>query len=91
MVCLFGKACVGIFRAIEGKVTSLTEKRENLENEPHTIVYPGTFDPITKGHVDLAERAAKLFDIDARAQNRDMVCLFGKACVGFEQLKARTV
>jgi len=28
----------------------------------HTIVYPGTFDPITKGHVDLAERAAKLFD-----------------------------
>lgn len=27
-----------------------------------TIVYPGSFDPITKGHVDLAERAAQLFD-----------------------------
>ena len=27
-----------------------------------TIVYPGTFDPITNGHVDLIERAAKLFD-----------------------------
>jgi pantetheine-phosphate adenylyltransferase len=27
-----------------------------------TVVYPGTFDPITNGHVDLAQRAAKLFD-----------------------------
>lgn len=27
------------------------------------IVYPGTFDPITKGHVYLIERAAKLFSI----------------------------
>jgi pantetheine-phosphate adenylyltransferase len=27
-----------------------------------TIVYPGTFDPITNGHVDLVERAAHLFD-----------------------------
>jgi pantetheine-phosphate adenylyltransferase len=25
-------------------------------------VYPGTFDPITNGHVDLAKRAARLFD-----------------------------
>lgn len=25
-------------------------------------VYPATFDPITNGHVDIAERAAKLFD-----------------------------
>jgi len=27
-----------------------------------TVIYPGTFDPITNGHVDLTERAAKLFD-----------------------------
>lgn len=27
-----------------------------------TIVYPGTFDPITNGHIDLVERACKLFD-----------------------------
>lgn len=27
-----------------------------------TAVYPGTFDPITNGHSDLVERAAKLFD-----------------------------
>lgn len=26
------------------------------------VVYPGTFDPITKGHVDLVERAAAIFD-----------------------------
>lgn len=26
------------------------------------IVYPGTFDPITRGHIDLVERAARLFD-----------------------------
>jgi pantetheine-phosphate adenylyltransferase len=27
-----------------------------------TVVYPGTFDPITHGHVDLVIRAARLFD-----------------------------
>jgi pantetheine-phosphate adenylyltransferase len=27
-----------------------------------SIVYPGTFDPITNGHINLVERAAKLFD-----------------------------
>ena len=25
-------------------------------------VYPGTFDPMTMGHVDLVKRASKLFD-----------------------------
>ncbi|CBV43868.1 pantetheine-phosphate adenylyltransferase [Halomonas elongata] len=28
----------------------------------NTAVYPGTFDPITNGHYDLIERAARLFD-----------------------------
>jgi pantetheine-phosphate adenylyltransferase len=28
----------------------------------NTVIYPGTFDPITNGHIDLAERAARLFD-----------------------------
>lgn len=27
-----------------------------------TVIYPGTFDPITNGHIDLTERAARLFD-----------------------------
>ena len=26
-----------------------------------TVIYPGTFDPITNGHIDLAERASRLF------------------------------
>ncbi len=26
------------------------------------VVYPGTFDPITFGHIDLIERAARIFD-----------------------------
>ena len=25
-------------------------------------IYPGTFDPITRGHEDLVRRAARLFD-----------------------------
>lgn len=27
-----------------------------------TAVYPGTFDPVTNGHTDLVQRAARLFD-----------------------------
>ena len=27
-----------------------------------TAVYPGTFDPITNGHVDLVDRASPLFE-----------------------------
>ena len=27
-----------------------------------TAIYPGTFDPITNGHLDIIERAIKLFD-----------------------------
>jgi pantetheine-phosphate adenylyltransferase len=30
--------------------------------KPVTAVYPGTFDPITYGHIDVVERAAQLFD-----------------------------
>lgn len=27
-----------------------------------TVLYPGTFDPITNGHIDLVKRACRLFD-----------------------------
>lgn len=44
----------------------------------NTIIYPGTFDPITNGHADLVERACKLFDrvIVAIAVNPHKVPLF---------------
>ncbi|MBI5467695.1 MAG: adenylyltransferase/cytidyltransferase family protein, partial [Deltaproteobacteria bacterium] len=29
----------------------------------HIGVYPGTFDPITRGHLDIIERGLKLFDL----------------------------
>jgi len=29
---------------------------------PRIAVYPGTFDPLTMGHIDLVQRAAPLFD-----------------------------
>ena len=27
-----------------------------------TAIYPGTFDPVTKGHMDIVQRAASMFD-----------------------------
>ena len=30
--------------------------------QKRTAVYPGTFDPITNGHIDLIRRATNLFD-----------------------------
>ena len=31
-------------------------------NKKNIAIYPGTFDPITNGHLDIIDRAAKLFD-----------------------------
>ena len=43
-----------------------------------TVVYPGSFDPLTNGHLDVEERAARLFDrvIVAVAQNDSKQPLF---------------
>ena len=42
------------------------------------VIYPGTFDPMTNGHVDLAQRAACLFErvIVAVAKNPSKTPLF---------------
>jgi pantetheine-phosphate adenylyltransferase len=32
------------------------------DSPPHLAVYPGSFDPITLGHLNVMERAARLFD-----------------------------
>ena len=41
-------------------------------------IYPGSFDPITNGHLDVIERAARLFDevIVAVAENQNKKSLF---------------
>ena len=41
-------------------------------------IYPGSFDPVTNGHIDVAERARKLFDevIVAVAHNDEKQALF---------------
>ncbi len=36
--------------------------RNKTATKPSIGVYPGTFDPITNGHVDIIKRALKLFD-----------------------------
>ncbi len=58
-----------------------------------TAVYPGSFDPVTYGHLDIATRAAAIFDklivavYDAPAKNvlfstDERVSLFGEAVAG---------
>ena len=43
-----------------------------------TAIYPGSFDPLTNGHLDVIQRAAKLFDhvIVAVAKNAEKHPLF---------------
>jgi pantetheine-phosphate adenylyltransferase len=43
-----------------------------------TVIYPGSFDPLTNGHLDVVQRAARLFDrvIVAVARNESKLPLF---------------
>jgi pantetheine-phosphate adenylyltransferase len=43
-----------------------------------TVIYPGSFDPLTNGHLDVIQRAAKLFDrvVVAVARNESKQPLF---------------
>jgi pantetheine-phosphate adenylyltransferase len=48
-----------------------------MSDAPRVAVYPGTFDPITLGHLNVIERAARLFDrlvvaIGVNAEKRPM-------------------
>ena len=46
-----------------------------------TVIHPGSFDPLTNGHLDVVERASKLFDrvIVAVAANADKQPMFTQA------------
>jgi len=48
------------------------------EKFPKVVVYPGTFDPITNGHVDIIKRGSRIFDeiIVLVAYNPDKSTLF---------------
>ncbi len=37
-------------------------RQDKFRGSPRVAVYPGTFDPLTNGHIDLVERAAPLFE-----------------------------
>ena len=56
-----------------------------------TVIYPGSFDPLTNGHLDVIQRAAKLFDrvIVAVADNEGKSALFTQA--QRKQLVARSL
>lgn len=55
-------------RTLMGKIEDLVGGHlpiltQNLYRLPmRTVVYPGSFDPITNGHLDVVQRAAKMFD-----------------------------
>jgi pantetheine-phosphate adenylyltransferase len=77
---------------------SLSSKSVNTQNPAPTIaVYPGTFDPITNGHIDIIKRALRLFDkiIIAIAVNSQKTPLFSieerielvKNCFGPDNLR----
>src|SRR4030095_16563223 len=33
-----------------------------IPKQPRVAIYPGSFDPLTSGHVDIIERGARIFD-----------------------------
>jgi len=56
-------------------------KKFKKSNKMKIAVYPGTFDPITNGHISLIQRACGLFDglIVAVAKNAGKAPMFGHA------------
>ena len=52
-----------------------------MSREPRIALYPGSFDPLTNGHVDIIQRGARLFDriIVAILLNREKTPLFSAA------------
>jgi pantetheine-phosphate adenylyltransferase len=54
------------------------EKKGEYRNVGKVAIYPGSFDPITYGHIDIVERALEIFDkvIIAIAENAEKRSLF---------------
>jgi len=69
--------------------------------EKKVAIYPGTFDPVTNGHIDIIKRACKIFDkiIVAVADNKDKNTMFNletrvefmkKATKDFEKVEVKS-
>src|SRR5712672_563544 len=60
------------------RLSSKFSGRQSARNQMRTAIYPGSFDPLTNGHLDVVQRAAKLFDrvIVAVAKNESKHPLF---------------
>jgi pantetheine-phosphate adenylyltransferase len=64
---------------VEGRIFKWAFAPDLLSlNGMRTVIYPGSFDPLTNGHLDVVQRAAKLFDrvIVAVAKNDSKNPLF---------------
>jgi len=65
---------------IEGYNTSLRKKTTHVKQMKKIAIYPGSFDPITNGHLDVLKRACQLFDnvIVAITQNTSKIPIFSR-------------
>ncbi len=46
---------------VADRIPAMSQKPESRAQDRHAV-FPGTFDPVTYGHLDLIERASTLFD-----------------------------
>jgi pantetheine-phosphate adenylyltransferase len=53
---------------------------DSVASRPVTAIYPGSFDPVTNGHLDLITRASNIFDklVVAVAHNLEKDPLFSE-------------
>gem|GEM_PF-107207 len=88
-VSAFGKFNTLVFCELLGCKITVSSKRihrntlfgqrnPNLHRHMRICIYPGTFDPVTNGHLDVVSRAARIFDkvIIGVALNQDKKPLF---------------
>ena len=78
--------------------SGVTQMPERTPGRMHRAVCPGSFDPVTNGHLDIIERAAKLFDevVVAVGVNQSKSRLFSPeeridmlttACAGWDNVR----
>jgi pantetheine-phosphate adenylyltransferase len=71
-------SAVPLFATLKNPGTMSKLNSESVRPGPVVAIYPGSFDPITNGHLDMIARSSKLFDklVVAVLQNRSKHPLF---------------